>query len=276
MSRYTERARNAASARLRPGTWQRRVAGAGYHTLRLAKGFGRDTREQWRVATAGATPRSYRSWKREHAPDPAVLAHQRALAADAVHGPDLAIVLVVDQTDGSAPARADLTRASLDSQTWPTWTLREVGSLVEATAVLADPAGAAFGLIPLVGDASAAIVEPETVGRIAWLTLVVPDVPSACEFYERVVGWSAGSTNVEGEFELRRSDGGASAAICHAGGDHEGVPPAWILGLPVGDLDASLRLVRENGGEIINGSTETGRAVIRDPIGVVAGLQANR
>jgi len=143
-------------------------------------------------------------------------------------------------------------------------------------AVLVDPVGAAFGLIPVVGDASAATDEPETVGCIAWLTLVVPDVPSMCEFYERVVGWSAVSTDVDGEFELRRSDGVASAAICHAAGDHEGVPPVWILGLPVDELDASLRLVRESGGEIINGSTETGRAVIRDPVGVFVALQANR
>jgi uncharacterized protein len=143
-------------------------------------------------------------------------------------------------------------------------------------AVLVDPVGAAFGLIPVVGDAPAATDEPETVGCIAWLTLVVPDVPSTCEFYERVVGWSAGPTDVDGEFELRRSDGVASAAICHAGGDHEGVPPVWILGLPVDDLDASLRLVRESGGEIINGSTETGRAVIRDPVGVFVALLAKR
>lgn len=143
-------------------------------------------------------------------------------------------------------------------------------------AVLVDPVGAAFGLIPVVGDASAVTDEPETVGRIAWLTLVVPDVPSTCEFYERVVGWSAGPTGVDGECELRRSDGVASAAICHAGDEHEGVPPVWILGLPVDDLDASLRLVRESGGEIINGATETGRAVIRDPVGLFVALQANR
>lgn len=143
-------------------------------------------------------------------------------------------------------------------------------------AVLVDPVGAAFGLIPVVGDASVATDEPETVGCIAWMTLVVPDVPSTCEFYKRVVGWSAGSTDVDGECELRRSDGVASAAIRHAGGDHEGVPPVWILGLPVDDLDASLRLVRESGGEIVNGSTEAGRAVIRDPAGVFVALQGRR
>ncbi len=143
-------------------------------------------------------------------------------------------------------------------------------------AVLVDPVGAAFGLIPAVEDASVAADEPETVGRIAWLTLVVPDVLSTCEFYERVVGWSADSTEVDGEFELRRSDGVASAAICRAGREHEGVPPVWILGLPVGDLHASLRLVRESGGKIVNGSAESGRAVIRDPVGVFVALQAHR
>lgn len=143
-------------------------------------------------------------------------------------------------------------------------------------AVLVDPVGAAFGLVPVVGDAAAATDEPETVGRIAWLTLVVTDVPSTCEFYERVVGWSAVSTDVDGEFELRRSDGVASAVICLAGGEYEGVPSVWIVGLPVDDLDASLRRARESGGEIVNGSIETGRAVIRDPVGVFVALQANR
>jgi len=143
-------------------------------------------------------------------------------------------------------------------------------------AVLVDPVGAAFGLIPVVGDASAATDAPEAVGRIAWLTLVVPDVSSACEFYERVVGWSAVSTDVDGELELRRSDGVASAAICHAGGDNAGVPPVWILSLPVDDFEESLRLVREGGGEIIRESTNTERAVIRDPVGVYVALQASK
>jgi predicted enzyme related to lactoylglutathione lyase len=142
-------------------------------------------------------------------------------------------------------------------------------------AVLVDPTGAAFGLVPVVGAESEALEPSESVGRISWLTLVVPDVASACEFYEHVVGWSGVSADVDGDFEMRRPDGGSSAAIRHASGDDAQIPPVWILGLPVDDFGESLRLVRDGGGMILKGSTDAGHVVIRDPVGVYVGLQAN-
>src|SRR5690606_12838152 len=64
-------------------------------------------------------------------------------------------------------------------------------------AVLLDPNGAAFGVIPVVsveaipstagaaaGDAAA------RVGRIAWLDLTVPDASATRDFYRQVVGWT--------------------------------------------------------------------------------------
>jgi predicted enzyme related to lactoylglutathione lyase len=102
------------------------------------------------------------------------------------------------------------------------------------------------------------------------------DISSTCEFYEQVVGWSTVSADVDGAVEMRRPDGVSAAAICHAGGDSEGIPPVWILSLPVDDLEESLRLVREGGGEIIKGSTDAGHAVVRDPVGVCIALQANK
>ena len=142
-------------------------------------------------------------------------------------------------------------------------------------AVLVDPMGAAFGLIPVVDAEPEATDLAESVGRIAWLSLVVADVTSTCEFYEQVVGWSAVVSEVNGGYEMHRPDGVAAAEICKAGGDNEGIPPAWILSLPVGDFEESLRRVHEGGGEIIQGPTETGYAVIRDPVGVYFALQAN-
>ena len=143
-------------------------------------------------------------------------------------------------------------------------------------AVLVDPMGAAFGLIPVVSGESEAADQLESVGRISWLTLVVSDVSSTCEFYEQVVGWSTASAEVDGGFEMRRPDGVSAAAICHTGGDYEGIPPVWILSLPVDDFEESLRLVREGGGEIIKGSIDAGHAVVRDPVGVCIALQANK
>lgn len=142
-------------------------------------------------------------------------------------------------------------------------------------AVLVDPMGAAFGLVPVVGAESEATDRSEDVGRISWLTLVVSDVSKACRFYEHVVGWSTASAGVDGGFEMRRPDGVSAAAICPAGGENAGIPPVWILSLPVDDLEESLRLVREGGGEILKGSSDAGHAVIRDPVGVCIALQTH-
>jgi len=143
-------------------------------------------------------------------------------------------------------------------------------------AVLVDPMGAAFGTIPVVGSESEAAAQPRGVGHISWLTLVVSDVWTTCRFYEQVVGWSTASADIDGGFEMRRPDGVSAAGICHAGGDDAGIPPVWILSLPVDDFAESLRRVREGGGEIIKGSTDAGHAVIRDPVGVYIALQANK
>jgi len=140
-------------------------------------------------------------------------------------------------------------------------------------AVMVDPAGAAFGLIPVVDAGPEAADPPESIGRIAWLTLVVADVPAASGFYERVVGWTTVPAEDGGSI-MRRPDGADAAEILRADGDYAVIPPVWLLGLPVGDLDVSLHRVREGGGEIIMGSAAAGRAVIRDPVGVCIALQA--
>ncbi|MEZ5312741.1 MAG: VOC family protein [Thermoanaerobaculia bacterium] len=141
-------------------------------------------------------------------------------------------------------------------------------------AVLVDPWGAAFGLIPVVDVNSLAADPMEDVGRISWLTLVVPDVATTCRFYERVIGWSSTSAAGDDAVEMRRPDGVAAAEIRRVGGDDAGIPPVWILSLPVGDLAESLRRVREEGGEVLDGSTETGRAILRDPVGVYFALES--
>jgi len=141
-------------------------------------------------------------------------------------------------------------------------------------AVLIDPAGAAFGVIPVVVDESNGMGHVNRIGCISWLSLVVSDVSSMCEFYEQVVGWSAASSAIEGRREMFRQDGVAVAEICAANGDTEGIPSVWLLSLPVDDFAESLRRVHDGGGRIVWEATGTGYAVIRDPVGVYVALQA--
>jgi len=64
-------------------------------------------------------------------------------------------------------------------------------------AVLLDPNGAAFGIIPVVPAEAIPSAEEDapsggrgSVGRIGWLDLTVPDAPEVRDFYRQVVGWS--------------------------------------------------------------------------------------
>ncbi|MBO6573983.1 MAG: hypothetical protein JJ896_01085 [Rhodothermales bacterium] len=131
-------------------------------------------------------------------------------------------------------------------------------------AVLTDPSGEAFGLVPVI-EAELAVVEGT--GRISSLTLVAADVPATSLFYQEVVGWSA-AQGADGIFRIVRPDGGTSAEILVSGDGAQGVPSVWLIGLPVGDLDESLRRTGEGGGEVVWRSVPTDRAVVRDPVGV--------
>lgn len=147
-------------------------------------------------------------------------------------------------------------------------------------AVLTDPTGAAFGVIPAVPAESYSADKRERIGCISWLTLVVPNAEASRDFYQQVVGWSAKTIEAkEGDggsvsFEMQRDSGIAAAEICSNLGDNKSIPPVWLISLPVGDLMESLRQVSEGGGEIIMHNAEANYAVIRDPVGVCIALQA--
>ena len=151
-------------------------------------------------------------------------------------------------------------------------------------AVLLDPNAAAFGIIPVVpaevipssgGAALPDAVAP--VGRIYWLDLTVPDASATQDFYRQVIGWSV--HNVEmvdrgdryADYNMLGDDGHPAAGICHARGVNVGVPPVWMLYLPVGDLAESLRRVPEEGGKVITvmrgKDGEDVYAAVQDPVG---------
>lgn len=151
-------------------------------------------------------------------------------------------------------------------------------------AVLLDPDGACFGIIPVVTEEQLppSGEEGQAVGCIAWLDLTVPDAAARREFYTEVIGWTSDDVgmNDEGDayadYNMVAGDGEAAGGICHARGTNVDVPPVWMLYLPVGDLEESLRRVTDEGGEIVKASRAAdGRystAVIRDPVGACLAL----
>lgn len=146
-------------------------------------------------------------------------------------------------------------------------------------AVLRDPNGAAFGVIPVLAAEAIPPDQSEAtlMGRISWLSLSVPDAPAVRDFYRQVVGWSvqdfemADGSAAHVDYIMLGDDGSPAAGICHARGENQGLPPVWLIRLPVGDLAETLRLVEEEGGEVIRvARTEEGevtKAVVQDPVG---------
>lgn len=154
-------------------------------------------------------------------------------------------------------------------------------------AVLLDPNGAAFGIIPLVpagamppSDASGEAAA--SVGRICWLDLTVSDASATRDFYQKVVGWSVQNVEmVDGgeryaDYNMLGGDGKPAAGICHARGMNVGLPPVWMLYLPVGDLAESLRRVEAEGGKVIKAMQGKDGAyvyaAVQDPVGVYLAL----
>jgi uncharacterized protein len=150
-------------------------------------------------------------------------------------------------------------------------------------AVLLDPNGAAFGIIPVVpAEAIPPTDAAARAGCIAWLDLTVADAPATRDFYRQVVGWSVQDVEMEDageryvDYNMVGDDGNPAAGVCHARGVNQGLPAVWMIYLPVGDLAESIRRVEEEGGKIIKttrGSTgELSYAVVQDPVGVYLAL----
>jgi hypothetical protein len=156
-------------------------------------------------------------------------------------------------------------------------------------AVLLDPNGAAFGIIPVVPadaipltDGAASRDAAARVGRISWLDLTVSDAAAIRDFYREVVDWSVQDVEMEDEgegyadYNMLGDDGNPAAGLCHARGGNLGLPPVWMIYLPVGDLAESLRRVQEEGGKIIKATRgnhgKYAYAAVQDPVGAYLAL----
>src|SRR5690606_14711316 len=101
-------------------------------------------------------------------------------------------------------------------------------------AVLLDPNGAAFGVIPvgpmeMIPGGLAESGPDRPTGRIAWLDLTVPDAPATRDFYEAVIGWRGEEVAMRdgdesyADYAVLGGAGSATAGICHARGVNAGL-----------------------------------------------------
>jgi len=151
-------------------------------------------------------------------------------------------------------------------------------------AVLIDPNGAAFGIVAVVPAEAipATSVEAEPVGRIAWLDLTVRDATTTRDFYREVIGWTAQDLAMKdqadsyADYMMLGDTGEPAAGVCHARGPNADLPPVWLIYLPVGDLDESLKRVEAEGGRVLKATRgKNGNytyAVIQDPVGAFVAL----
>ena len=81
---------------------------------------------------------------------------------------------------------------------------------------------------------------------------------------------------VYADYAMLGDDGDAAAGVCHARGRNVGLPPVWLIYLPVGDLAESLRRVQEEGGTVLRSASGTdgehAYAVVQDPVGACLAL----
>ena len=156
-------------------------------------------------------------------------------------------------------------------------------------AVLLDPSGAAFGIIPVVSAEACppteGVASGETaarVGCISWIDLTVSDAPATRDFYRQVVGWSVEEVEMGdageryADYTMSGDDGCPAAGVRHARGVNLDLPPVWMISLPVGDLAESLRRVGEGGGRVIKATRGTdgqyAYAAVQDPVGACLAL----
>lgn len=147
--------------------------------------------------------------------------------------------------------------------------VREAGRM----AVLADPAGAVFGIWQAGTRRGAGLVaEP---GAVRWNELVTVDVQGALDFYPAVFGWKAeshGQPGSSGYTEWKVDGRPVAGMMAKPDTMPAEVPPYWSVYFGVSDTDAAVARVTELGGEVTVPPTdiEPGRfAVLSDPMGAV-------
>lgn len=146
-------------------------------------------------------------------------------------------------------------------------------------AVLSDPHGAMFMLLQPMGPDQPPVAMG-TPGHVGWHELYAGDERSAFDFYAGQFGWTRGDSMDMGEmgtYQLYYAGGADMAGGIMNKPDN--IPaPTWLFYFNVPDIDAAVKRVTDNGGEIMMPPMEVPGgswvAQARDPQGAMFAVMA--
>lgn len=96
-------------------------------------------------------------------------------------------------------------------------------------------------------------------GTPSWVDISVPDVDAAIAFYGPVLGWNFVDTGEQfGNYQMCQVNGRDSAGIGPRQSPDQ--PTVWLVYLASDDVDASVKLISENGGSVLFGPQDIGDA----------------
>jgi hypothetical protein len=124
-------------------------------------------------------------------------------------------------------------------------------------AVLWDPQGAMFALYKSLNPAVPPLTKPG-IGQVSWHELATTDPVAAFRFYQTLFGWDETGTHDMGPMGLYRmiGHGTLSLGAMFTKPAEMPAPPHWLLYVRVADIHATVALVKQHGGQVLNGPME--------------------
>lgn len=126
-------------------------------------------------------------------------------------------------------------------------------------AVLADPQGAAFGILqplPMETEPESGAFDQKKAGHGNWLELMTSDPAAALDFYSRLLGWTPSTAvdmGADGTYQLFARKGADIGGMMRQG---EAPMPAWFAYFGVNGIDDAIARVTGGGGKVLYGPME--------------------
>lgn len=146
-------------------------------------------------------------------------------------------------------------------------------------AVAQDPFGALFNLFNPIPKETPDQRQPGTPGHVGWNELRAGEWQRAFDFYADLFGWTkdqAVDMGPMGTYQLFAIHGVPSGGMLTIGACGANVSPSWMFYWNVKDIEASVRTVKEAGGEVTQGPMQVpgGSRIVqaRDPQNIAFAL----